>query len=360
MIVFIVIILAMIGVFSLRLYKTQAVVTEESLVAADADSMTYQSTVEAARGNILDRNGNVLVSNRASYNLVIVNFVFFNAPDPNGNLLKVLDLCDELGIQYESHFPVTPDRPYEYTDDNNSAWQENFRKFLADRGYDLDISAPTLMKRLRSEYKIPDDWKQADVYRIIAVRYELELRSIEGVGLENYTLAEDVDAESLAAVMELAVPGVVVENGTVREYNTKYAAHILGYIGPIWSAEADEYREKGYSMNALVGKSGVEQAFEQYLHGSSGLKKTTVSSTGEILSCRSISPCRPWPSSRSRRSSSTCAKTASAGTRRARTPGAARLSCSCVRRVRSSPWRATRPMTFLRSIRTMKPSAKTK
>ena len=283
MIVFIVIILAMIGVFSLRLYKTQATVTEESLVAADADSMTYQSTVEAARGNILDRNGNALVSNRASYNLVIVNFVFFNAPDPNGNLLKVLDLCDELGIQYESHFPVTPDRPYEYTDDNNSAWQENFRKFLADRGYDLDISAPTLMKRLRSEYKIPDDWKQADVYRIIAVRYELELRSIEGVGLENYTLAEDVDAESLAAVMELAVPGVVVENGTVREYNTKYAAHILGYIGPIWSAEADEYREKGYSMNALVGKSGVEQAFEQYLHGSSGLKKTTVSSTGEIL-----------------------------------------------------------------------------
>ena len=101
--------------------------------------------------------------------------------------------------------------------------------------------------------------------------------------MENYMLAEDVDAESLAAVMELAVPGVVVENGTVREYNTTYAAHILGYIGPIWSEEAAEYREKGYSMNALVGKSGVEQAFEEYLHGSSGIKRTTVSSTGEIL-----------------------------------------------------------------------------
>ena len=282
MVVLIGVIVCVMCVFLLRMYTLAAVSPDERAVA-DADSMTYQTTVEGARGCILDRNGNVLVSNRASYNLVIVNFVFFNAPDPNGNLLKVLDLCDELGIQYESHFPVTPDRPYEYTDDNNSAWQENFRKFLADRGYDLDISAPTLMKRLRSEYKIPDDWKQADVYRIIAVRYELELRSIEGIGLENYTLAEDVDAESLAAVMELAVPGVVVENGTVREYNTKYAAHILGYIGPIWSAEADEYREKGYSMNALVGKSGVEQAFEQYLHGSSGLKKTTVSSTGEIL-----------------------------------------------------------------------------
>ena len=283
MIIFIIVILTMIGVFSLRLYKTQAAVTEDSLVAADADSMTYQSTVEAARGNILDRNGNVLVSNRASYNLVIINFVFFNAPDPNGNLLKVLNLCDELGIRYESHFPVSSERPYTYTDTNDTAWQGYFRSFLASRSYDLDISAPTLMKRLRDEYKIPDDWAQQDVYRVISVRYELELRSVDGIGMENYTLAEDVDAESLAAVMELAVPGVVVENGTVREYNTTHAAHILGYIGPIWSEEAAEYREKGYSMNALVGKSGVEQAFEEYLHGSSGIKKTTVSSTGEIL-----------------------------------------------------------------------------
>ena len=275
MIVFIVVILAMIGVFSLRLYKTQAAVTEDSLVAADADSMEYQSTVEAARGNILDRNGNVLVSNRASYNLVIINFVFFNAPDPNGNLLKVLNLCDELGIAYESHFPVSAERPYTYTDTDDTAWQGYFRSFLASRSYDLDISAPTLMKRLRDEYKIPDDWTQQDVYRVISVRYELELRSVDEIGMENYMLAEDVDAESLAAVMELAVPGVVVENGTVREYNTTYAAHILGYIGPIWSEEAAEYREKGYSMNALVGKSGVEQAFEEYLHGSSGIKRTT-------------------------------------------------------------------------------------
>ena len=89
MIVFIVIILAMIGVFSLRLYKTQAAVTEESLVAADADSMTYQSTVEAARGNILDRNGNVLVSNRASYNRKsIVNFDWLS-PFSVGEILSI-------------------------------------------------------------------------------------------------------------------------------------------------------------------------------------------------------------------------------------------------------------------------------
>ena len=285
MIVFIIVILAMIGVFGLRLYKTQAAVSEETLVRADADSMVYQTTVEAARGNILDRNGNVLVGNRASYNLVIINFVFFNAPDPNGNLLKVLDLCDTLGIEYESHFPVTAERPYAYDMSGiSSAWQGYFRKFLTSRSYDPDVSAPTLMKKLREAYKIPNDWSQEEAYRIISVRYELELRSVDDIGLENYTLAQDVDAESLAAVMELAVPGVVVENGTVREIKTPYAAHILGYVGPIYADEAQTYRDKGYAMNAYVGKTGVEQAFEEYLHGSSGVKYTTVSTSGEVLS----------------------------------------------------------------------------
>ena len=203
---------------------------------------------------------------------------------PNERLLQLLELCDDLGIRYASRFPVTAEIPYSYNMDAlDSSQQKYFRSFLDNRDYDLDISAQTLMKKLRAGYRIPSDWTQEQAYKVISVRYELELRSIPGIGLENYTLASDVSAENLAAVMELAVPGVVVENGTVREYNTTYAAHILGYIGPIWSEEAAEYREKGYSMNALVGKSGVEQAFEEYLHGSSGIKRTTVSSTGEIL-----------------------------------------------------------------------------
>ena len=110
MIVFICFIVAMMAVFALRLYKLQTA----ELVTADADSMTYRTTMEASRGNILDRNGNVLVSNRASYNLVIINFVLTNTGATNENLLKLLDLCDQLGIEYESHFPVTMERPYAY------------------------------------------------------------------------------------------------------------------------------------------------------------------------------------------------------------------------------------------------------
>lgn len=278
---FLVLIVALMGVFSLRMYK---LMTAEEAVTADADSMTYRTVVEGSRGNILDRNGNTLISNRASYNITIINYVLRNSGNMNERLLELLDLCDRLDIPYKSHFPVTGTRPYEYDLDSlTTSWQDYFHIFLSNRDYDLDISAQTLMKNLRSEYRIPDEWSHEQVYRVIAVRYELELRSIEGVGMDNYTLASDISAENLAAIMELGVPGVIVETSSVREYHTTYAAHLLGSIGQMNPEEYAHYKELGYAMNALVGKSGVEYAFESYLHGSAGIKYTTVSTDGDVL-----------------------------------------------------------------------------
>ena len=152
----------------------------------------------------------------------------------------------------------------------STTWQTYFRQFLNNRDYDLDISASTLMRNLREAYKIPNDWSQEDVYKVISVRYELELRSV-ATNLENYMLAEDVDAESLAAVAELGIPGVIVQSGTVREYKTAYAAHLLGTLGAMDADEWEVYRENDdYNMNAMIGKSGIEKAFEEYLHGVSG------------------------------------------------------------------------------------------
>ena len=99
MIVFIVVILAMIGVFSLRLYKTQAAVTEDSLVASDADSMEYQSTVAAARGNILDRHGNVLVVD--------------HPPVPSASaVMSRFDLRNPADIAEHAHRDQSEDRSY--------------------------------------------------------------------------------------------------------------------------------------------------------------------------------------------------------------------------------------------------------
>lgn len=281
--VFIALILVVMALFTFRLYALQSSRDEEAI--RTANSLTIWTNVDAARGQILDRNGTVLVGNRASYNILIISYVFFNGPSPNESLLELLNLCDELGIDVESNLPVSETKPYTYTlDDYSSVWQGYFRTFLASRGWDPDMSAQNLMNNLRADYNIPADLSDEEAYRLISVRFELSIRTIEGIPLDNYCLAKDVSSEELAAIMELGVPGVIVETTTVREYNTAYAAHILGHTGAM---EADEYQEiykdLGYAMDAVVGREGVEYAFEAYLHGTDGLLETTLLSTGEVL-----------------------------------------------------------------------------
>ena len=271
----------LVGLFSLRVYKLQ--ISED---ARQADTLTYYTTVQAARGQILDRNGTVLVTNRASYDIVVISYVWLNGPSPNESLMKLLDTCDELGVSIQHHLPVSEDRPYRFTLDEyeGTGWDDHFRTYLNSRDMDSDIAAGTFMNNLRKSYNLPEDMSPEEAYRLIAVRYELELRGIEGMPLDNYVLASDVSAEQLAAITELGIPGVTVQISTVREYKTQYAAHILGYTGKMTAEEYNEtYKDLGYAMNAVVGKEGVELAFEQYLHGQDGRMKTLVTSTGEVL-----------------------------------------------------------------------------
>ena len=289
--IFVAVILVIMALFTFRLYALQTSLTEEEI--RTSNSLTIWTTVDAARGKILDRNGTVMVGNRASYNLIMIGYVFFNGPSPNESLLELLALCDELGIDVESDFPVSETRPYTYTlEDYSEAWQSYFRKFLTSRGWDPDMSAQNLMRNLREDYNIPGGLTEEEAYRLIAVRFELELRTIEGMPLDNYILARDVSSEDLAAVMELGVPGVLVETTTVREYNTTYAAHLLGHTG---SMDAYEYENlyPDYAMDAVVGKEGVEYTFEKYLHGADGLLETTILSTGEVLEQKYLSTPEP-------------------------------------------------------------------
>ena len=293
-VVSLIVLIAMVfGLFSLRIYKLQTAMTEEEIELQD--SLTYQTTVSAARGQILDRNGTVLVGNRASYNLVIINFVLFNGPSPNESLLELLHTMDELGIELLHHLPVSETRPYTYTlDEIGETWHSYFRKFLNKRSLDSDISAPTFMDNLREQYNLPEGLSDYDAYRLIAIRFELDLRNIDGMPLDNYVLAEDVESSQLAAIIELDIPGVIVDISTEREYHTMYASHLLGTTTKM-SAEdyADKYKAMGYPLNAVVGADGVELAFEEYLHGQDGLMQTTITSTGEILAQKYLSTPEP-------------------------------------------------------------------
>lgn len=275
----------LIGFFALKLYDLQIIQT-----GGDTDNVKKFYTVtrvKAARGDILDRNGNVLVTNRATYDMVFNHFVILSNGNVNNHLLSLVQLCREMDVKYNEHFPITMETPFRYTlSEVGTAGQNHFQAYLpvVAGGLDSDISAPVLIRSLREYYDIPVDWSDEDARAVIGLRYELRLR--QGItNLPNYVFMDDVNNEVLAALLELGIPGLNTEESMVRVYNTEYGAHILGYIGAITGDQWDKlYKDKeGYAMDALVGQSGLEEAFEEYLHGIDGYRVDVVTAEGALI-----------------------------------------------------------------------------
>ena len=266
--------------FSGRLFTLQIIETDGN--TDNTTVYTTVTTVRAARGDILDRNGNVLVGNRASYDLVFNHYVIKSAEGRNDYLYRLYHKTLELGVDYLDHFPMTKTRPFEYTlNDYTTAWQNYFQNYMRDRELDSDISAPLLLEKLRERYDIPETWTDEEARAVVGMRYEFDLRGV--TNLPTYTFMEDVSDEHLSAILELNTPGLMVESSTVREYHTKYAAHILGYMGGMDAADWEIYGPQNYSMDAYIGQAGFEEAFEGYLHGIDGTRVDVVSRDGTVV-----------------------------------------------------------------------------
>ena len=266
--------------FSSKLFSLQIIETDGN--TDNTTVYTTVTTVRAARGDILDRNGNVLVGNRASYDLVFNHYVIKSAEGRNDYLYRLYHKTLELGVDYLDHFPMTKTRPFEYTlNDYTTAWQNYFQNYMRDRELDSDISAPLLLEKLRERYDIPETWTDEEARAVVGMRYEFDLRGV--TNLPTYTFMEDVSDEHLSAILELNTPGLMVESSTVREYHTKYAAHILGYMGGMDAADWEIYGPQNYSMDAYIGQAGFEEAFEKYLHGIDGIRVDVVSRDGTVV-----------------------------------------------------------------------------
>lgn len=275
-----------IGFFALKLYDLQIIETGGK--TDNQATFTTLTRVKAARGDILDKNGNLLVSNRASYDLTLNHFVLLSAKGTNENLLKLVKRCEEAGIEYKEHFPISQERPFTYTlDQQNPIWQGHFQTFLNFMGgLDSDITAPYLVNKLRDRYDIPAEWTDDEARQVIGLRYEMSLRQCVN-SLSTYVFITDASDEELSAVVELNIPGMKVEASTVREYNTMYAAHILGYVGAMDAEQWKYYQTiSGYDMDAEVGQDGLEAAYEEYLHGVDGWREDTVTADGTLVSSK--------------------------------------------------------------------------
>ena len=260
-------------------------------------------TVEASRGDILDRYGRVLVTNRESYN-VSLDTSFME--DVNGTLGRLLDICRAEEVTWADTLPISEEAPFVFTFDTASsgavsnlyALAESIKKTagLPDRAEADAIraaaqagesysspSAAAFLEALAEYYQIDPLLPDSELRALVGVRYELSLRSRE-ITYNAYTFAQDVELPFIVKVKEADLPGVSIDVTTAREYKTAYAAHLLGRVGPIYSDEWSVYQELGYDYNAIVGKEGVELAFESYLHGTPGKRNIETNDQGKVVS----------------------------------------------------------------------------
>ncbi len=281
--------LVLLGFFAFKIYDLQIIETGGN--TDNSTTYTILTRVKAARGDILDTNGNLLVSNRASYDLVLNHYVLLNANGTNDHLYRLVKLCQAEGIDYIENFPITKERPFTYTlSEYNSAYQRYFQAYLAYMsGLDSDIAAPLLIQELRKRYDFPAEWTDEEARLVIGLRYEMALRNCVS-SLAQYVFIADVADEDLSDVVELNIPGMKVEYSTVREYNTEYAAHILGFVGAMNPEQWEYYKNiDGYEMDTEIGQDGLEAAYEEYLHGTDGWREDTVTADGRLVSSRYLS-----------------------------------------------------------------------
>lgn len=281
-----VLVVTLIALCVVTLYKLQ-IIEGAAYYEESQNNQASNQTVTAARGNILDRYGRVLVSNRECYNLKISDTRLFSdeVEDPNAVILEMINMVEAAGETYIDDLPITKEPPFEYTD--MTALQRTLlTAYLDSKGLDEDTTAVELMSYFRTRYDIANSYNAEEMRKIASVRYALNVRY--SINTNPYVFVEDASIDLISDLMGVVGNVVEVETSYVREYNTQYAAHILGYVQAMSEEDMEKYRPKdensGYDYDTKVGRDGVEYTFEDWLHGTNGTARVTRTSSGTITS----------------------------------------------------------------------------
>ena len=236
--------------------------------------LTRESVLEADRGEILDRSGNVLVSSSQKFNLELYKSkIDTNAL--NESILKIIQVLEKYGVSYVDSFPININ-PFEYTisDINLSNWKKN-------NGIDENATAEEAFYKFKNKYKIENE-DVTEVRKIIAIRYAIVKEGYSST--KSLTIAKDIPREAIAEFSERGdeFPGINITVQPVRIYKEgTLASHILGYASKISDSEYQEKKDT-YNQNDIIGKTGIEALFEKYLKGKNGTKQIDMAVDGTI------------------------------------------------------------------------------
>ena len=280
-------------VFVVTMFDAQ-IIHGDDYLAQSVRANAKVETVKGTRGIITDRNGKVLVSNRAVYTLNFDSSLVAH-DELNDALLRLIDLMNAQGVEIQDTIPLSQNVPFAY--DTTDGGAKALVKYLVslkwmdeddvdESGLPAGITGPSLYLRLRSEYGVDASLPAATARTLVGLRYSLAVAKLNGSSV--FEFASDVDVALISIIKDGNYQGVQVDTSSMRVYETDYAAHVLGYTGSI--QDWDDYKDKpGYTLASIVGISGAESAFEEYLHGDAGKRLVTYDNdsgkiTGELYS----------------------------------------------------------------------------
>lgn len=277
-----VILAVILGIFLIFLYRLQIIEGEEYYALSERIT-SEETVVTAARGNIFDRYGRVLVSNKEAYNLKIDNVKLFANADPNEVILELVRMVQSFGDTYNDDLPISASPPFEYDPDMTDIEGTMLKAYFADKADSLPANptAVELLSYMRTRYNIDNSYTAEEMRIIAGVRYSINVRY--AVNTADYLFVEDASMGLISSIMENKLSGIEVERAYVRDYGTEYAAHLLGYVGLMTQEEFERYSLLNYANDAMVGKDGVEYTFETYLHGKDGKVVETRNPAGTVL-----------------------------------------------------------------------------
>ena len=260
--------------------------------------------VEATRGNIYDCNGKLLAYNELAYSVTISDNGIYKDNDRNeilnAQLAEVVEVLEQNGETLYNEFKI------DYNEDGTYRFNVSgtkLKRFLADvfgessyekLGYNEDFkfdeanaTPEQVMEYLTSAkcFKIDKSYSPKTTYGITVIRYALR-----STNYRRYTptiIAQDVSDKTVAYINEHSdnFIGIAIEESTIRKYNdSEYFASIIGYTGKISDSEYETLfaKDKTYSQNDTIGKSGLEQYYESYLRGMNGEQVVYVDTVGRI------------------------------------------------------------------------------
>lgn len=279
------ILVAFIAVFVGVLIKVQLIDGDEY---AGAVNTAAQSTVpiKAARGEIVDRNGKPIVVNRQGYS-IIFDYSYFPSKKENNErnsiIISLVRLFEQSGVEWTNDLPIVIDVSGGLVYKADSEKEIQVMKSKDMLNLNSYATAQNCYDAMVEEFGIDPSYSLRDGLKIAAVRYQMLLN---GFGVSTpYTFAEDVDEVLVAKIKENSATfkGVDVQVVPYRKIvDGTLAAHIIGTVGKISAEEYAELKDKGYGMNDVVGKSGIEYAMESYLRGEDGEKVVSVDADGNV------------------------------------------------------------------------------